>query len=101
MCSYFDFVVGKIHKMQLYSRMGMCTLGQYKSFDKETDIESCNQKCLKEDECQYVSFSEGKLCGLSKDLDCKISRMPNDMMPKNLMHITYQKVTTGKCVKSC
>lgn len=44
--------------MQLYSRIGACSNGYYKNFFGVSNLQSCLRRCLNNDICMYVSFTD-------------------------------------------
>ena len=86
--------------MQLYSRMGNCSNGYYKSFDGFSDLQSCLKKCVAENECLYVSFmddeNDGKTCKGYKSTVCNVKFHARRLDVASKGHTTYQKIPKCK-----
>ena len=88
--------------MQVYTRMGECSDGNYKSFNGFTDLPSCLHKCLTEGDCLYVSFmddqKDGQACKGYRYTKCtlKFKKRGRAWDVASKRHITYQKIQKGK-----
>ena len=79
--------------------MGACSDGQRDivTFNGSNDLQLCIKECLKEEDCLYVSFMQGKICNqytkVQESEDCSlVSGSTNEAN----LHVTFQKIRKGK-----